>query len=205
MQYNTNRLTLVSSKVLKKGKMLYSKYICACGNERYYPEYVINKGKIKSCGCLKKERISKLKYKDGLKAENLKLYQIWASMRKRCNKEKDKAFSNYGARGISVCDEWNNSFKSFYDWSISNGYIEGILSIDRRDNNGNYCPENCRWVNKSTQTQNTRRSIGIIKANLIKQDFKSGAYTDLQIAHKYGTSRATVQRIKYKKTYISEE
>ena len=200
-----SRLTLVGSKVLKKGRMLYSKYHCICGSERYYPEYVINKGKIKSCGCLKKERISKLKYKDGLKAENLKLYQIWASMRKRCNKEKDKAFSNYGARGISVCDEWNNSFKSFYDWSISNGYIEGILSIDRRDNNGNYCPENCRWVNKSTQTQNTRRSIGIKKANLIKEDFKSGAYTDLQIAHKYGTSRSTVQRIKYKKTYISEE
>jgi len=195
-----SRLTLISSKILKKGRLLYSKYLCLCGNHRYYPEYMVNKGDIKSCGCLKKERISKLKYKDGLKASNLKLYQVWASMRKRCRNKKDNDFLNYGGRGIIVCDEWNNSFKSFYEWSMNNGYTEGKgLSIDRRDNNGNYCSENCRWTDCKTQNYNSRHAIGFEKANKIKSEIGNG--TMKEVAKNNNISLSTLKRIKYGKTY----
>jgi hypothetical protein len=201
--YNTNRLTLLKSKVKSNGRNLVSEYSCSCGNIRYYTERQVLTGRIKSCGCLKKERVTNLKYKNGLKAKNLKLYQVWASMRKRCNKEKDNAYLSYGGRGIRVCLDWDNSFELFYNWSINNGYIESVgLSIDRIDNNGNYCPENCRWTNSRTQNENTSCSVGREKAELIKNDLKLGIYTNLQIAEKYKKSLSTIKRIKYKKTYL---
>ena len=102
----------------------------------------------------------------GLSVENKRLYKIWKEMRYRCNNPKNKSFPRYGGRGIKVCKEWNDSFVPFYEWAISNGYKEDIaesgrnrLSIDRIDNNGNYTPENCRWVNDYIQSRNKRISI----------------------------------------------
>lgn len=83
-----------------------------------------------------------------------KLYQIWIAMRRRCNDEEVINYEYYGGKGISVCDEWESSYESFKNWSMNNGYEEG-LSIDRIDSNGNYCPENCRWI---TRSENSRRA-----------------------------------------------
>ena len=78
-------------------------------------------------------------------------------MKQRCyNKNKDN-YKWYGGRGISVCDEWLNNFMSFYDWSINNGYKDG-LKIDRIDVNKNYCPENCRFITQKEQCRNTRKN-----------------------------------------------
>lgn len=85
-----------------------------------------------------------------------KLWRIWWGMKQRCYKETNKSYKDYGARGVKLCDEWLQSYESFYEWSINNGYGEG-LSIDRIDTNGNYEPSNCRWVDQSVQNGNTRR------------------------------------------------
>lgn len=86
---------------------------------------------------------------------NTKLYRVWNSMKQRCFNKNDKFYFCYGGRGITVCEEWINSFQSFYNWAINNGYQEN-LSIDRRNVNGNYSPENCRWVDMKTQQRNRR-------------------------------------------------
>ena len=76
-------------------------------------------------------------------------------MRERCYDKNSKPFKNYGGRGISICDEWKNDFAAFRDWALANGYRED-LSIDRIDVNGNYCPENCRWITLEDQQRNKR-------------------------------------------------
>ena len=83
-----------------------------------------------------------------------RLYQIWNSMKQRCSNPKAISYKYYGARGVTVCQEWLNSFQAFYDWAIANGYADN-LSIDRRNANGNYCPENCRWTTVKEQQNNT--------------------------------------------------
>lgn len=87
-----------------------------------------------------------------------RLYRIWSNMKDRCYRPSNEYFSRYGGRGISVCEEWKENFYSFEEWAYSHGYRE-YLTIDRIDNNGNYCPENCRWTTQSVQMRNMSKSI----------------------------------------------
>ena len=96
----------------------------------------------------------------GKNIEKLRLYRIWSHMIRRCYKQKSNDYKNYGARGIIICDDWKNSFLNFYDWSMCNGYND-TLSIDRIDVNGNYEPDNCRWVTSKIQGNNKRNSVVI--------------------------------------------
>lgn len=79
-------------------------------------------------------------------------------MKGRCYIKSYASYKHYGGRGISVCEEWKNDFMAFYNWATENGY-EDTLTIDRIDINGNYCPENCRWVDQKTQSRNRRTNV----------------------------------------------
>ena len=82
---------------------------------------------------------------------------MWYSMVHRCTVPTDAHYEYYGGRGITVCDEWKDNDKAFIRWAFENGYERG-LSIDRIDNDGNYCPDNCRWTTRSVQQNNTRKN-----------------------------------------------
>lgn len=85
------------------------------------------------------------------------LYQVWSGMKDRCNNTNNPSYKWYGNRGISVCNEWLNNFEVFKQWALSNGYMPGQkLQIDRIDNNGNYEPNNCRFVDCRTNIRNSR-------------------------------------------------
>ncbi len=92
--------------------------------------------------------------------KNMRLYNIWKSIKQRCYNSKNKDFKNYGGRGITVCDEWKNDFNAFYDWAMANDYKDD-LTIDRVNTNADYSPNNCRWVNRIIQNNNTRRNLYI--------------------------------------------
>ena len=101
------------------------------------------------------------------KQSGTRLYQIWQGMKGRCYNPHDTRYDRYGGRGIIVCDEWRENFQAFYDWAVQNGYDE-TLTIDRIDNDGNYCPDNCRWSSKEEQARNRSSNINITIGNATK-------------------------------------
>ena len=98
--------------------------------------------------------------KHGAYARNKHLYGVWTTMKHRCENPKREKFKDYGARGIDVCEEWNDPNR-FIDWALENGYESG-LQIDRIDNNKGYSPDNCRWVSPKTNSRNRRNTVYVI-------------------------------------------
>lgn len=129
-----------------RSKFAYWKCRCECGNERVVRGSNLLSGQTKSCGCL--NTTSHVKHREG----KARLYVIWAGMKQRCENANRKDYPKYGGRGISVCEEWHE-YTAFREWAIANGY-DDTKSIDRIDNDGKYCPENCRWVGFEAQQVN---------------------------------------------------
>jgi hypothetical protein len=128
---------------------------CECGKEKTILSGHLVAGRIVSCGCYKQQNSRLKATKHGMWGS--KLHYIWLSMRQRCHNPKNKAYENYGGRGICITKKWNE-FIDFYTWAVGNKYKEG-LSIERVNNNGNYCPENCKWIPRNEQGKNTRRTL----------------------------------------------
>lgn len=95
---------------------------------------------------------------------NSRLYHTWQNMKKRCYNKNDPKYKSYGKRGITICDTWLNDFQTFSNWAMNNGYQDG-LTIDRIDINGNYEPNNCRWITKDEQMWNRTDTLYVIYKN----------------------------------------
>lgn len=121
---------------------------CECGNTKDILLHSLRTGKVKNCGCTNKVLTEQ-------ELNRKVIYSRFKGIKKRCYNTKDKSYHRYGGRGITICKEWDEDFKKFYEWSLSNGFKKE-LQIDRIDNDGNYEPDNCRWVTPKENSNNKK-------------------------------------------------
>lgn len=176
--------------------------VCDCGTHKLVSAQALRKGTSTSCGCYAKENSSRLlakRNKENAKhgASKERLHAVWNSMVNRCYNKNNNCFQLYGARGISVCEEWKNDYMEFKKWALENGYDElaeySKCTIDRIDNSKGYAPNNCRWVTAKEQANNRRNNVTITAfgktQNLLAWSKETGI--------NYGTLRTRIVKNKW--------
>jgi len=150
----------------------------------------------KSCGC-----VSNAAVKHGM-AQKHPLYRVWHGMRGRCLSTGNPSFKHYGGRGITICPEWED-FKVFYDWAISAGWLPELF-LDREDNDGNYTPDNCRFVTVLKSNRNKSNTITEAQAVAIHGLLDAG-HPIHAIARILNIPRYTITNIKRRLCWLKEE
>lgn len=136
---------------------------CECGKESIITPNSIVYGNTRSCGCLARERFVEFNKSRSHKYNTTEYKKLWwkyYAIRNRCYNENSSRYKDYGGRGIKVYSEWNDNFDNFVEWALSNGYEEG-LTIERVDVNGDYCPENCKFITLEEQANNKRNTVWV--------------------------------------------
>lgn len=151
-----NRLTVIRKTDIRQNRKIMWECVCDCGTVLLVQSSNLRNGNTKSCGCLQREKVLNMKMKHG--KSGTRLHRIWKAMKTRCSNPNFHQYRDYGGRGITVCEEWEQSFESFHEWAIAHGYTDE-LTIDRINNDLGYCPQNCRWATRKEQNLNKRNNV----------------------------------------------
>ena len=182
---------------IKDKKTYHKQYLCECDcknkTHKYVDEQNLKRGLSSSCGCATIESAKNRMTIHG--QSKTRLFVIWVGMRQRCFNPNVDCYERYGGRGITVCEEWKNSYETFRDWALSHGYKEN-LTIDRIDVNGNYEPSNCRWATNKEQSNNRRSNLSIT--------YQGENHNVAEWAEILGINRETIAS-RYKKGYPIED
>lgn len=163
----------------KRGEYVYWLCKCECGKETWVRGINLTTGAVKSCGCI----IGESNRVHGM--SHTRIHGIWSKMIERCNNPNCKQYRYYGAEGKKVCDEWlgTEGFIRFYEWAKANGYSED-LTIERKNVNLGYSPENCCWIPRNEQSNNTRKTVRIF--------FNNKEYTLKELSEEYGVKKENI-------------
>ena len=183
-----NRITLleeVEPHITPCGtKQRQVKCLCECGREFIACLYNILNEHTKSCGCLSKEmsadkirKAQKIWVSQASHTQELypELYRILGAAIQRCTNPNRPEYKDYGGRGICVCDEWRNDRKKFIEFALANGWEPG-LELDREDNDGDYSPENCRFVSRSVNLNNRRNTLRTVDGVPVADIYNTANY-----------------------------
>lgn len=172
---NFGKLTVIERDNTISNKKPYWICKCECGNTVSIMGDSLRRYKTTSCGCNKHNK------------SNTRLYNIWSKMKSRCSNLNDSKYKYYGAKGITICKEWND-FNNFYSWSINNDY-DDTLTLDRINVYSNYEPSNCRWITHNEQQRN--------KTNTIYVKYNNKTMSISELAEITGLNRKTLTKRYY--------
>lgn len=188
------RLVVISDNGIcrnKSGKT-YRTWLCQCdcGNTKIVSSNALQRCNTMSCGCYRRDFTSIKSFKHG--KCHTRLYRIFHMMKDRCYNPKTWAYQFYGAKGVKIYQEWLDNFNSFYDWAMNNGYTDE-LSIERKDVNGNYEPNNCTWITRAEQAKNRTMTHFVI--------YKGERMTLMDLSRKTHIDRGTIRKNEVKYDY----
>lgn len=156
----------------------------------------------KSCGCMTSKIISKVNTKHGDGYNSSGLYNIWHQMKKRCYSPNSKRYKDWGGRGITICKQWKESYVKFKFWALNNGYKDG-LTIERKNNNGNYEPLNCKWATRKEQVRNKKNNkLTMEKANQIRSLYFNVKITKTLLGKIFNVSGSMICDIVNNKAWV---
>jgi hypothetical protein len=191
---------LLLTKRLKKDNITYYECLCDCGEVSLIRDCNLFRSKTISCGCVKRELLRKRNTKHSQCTS--RIYQTWAGMIQRCYNPNSDSHPNYGGRGIKIDESWKE-FSNFLSWAKSSGYGDD-LTIERKDVNRDYCPENCMWISKGDQGGNKRKyknnTSGVTGVRLNKGESWVCTWMD-KISKKELTKSFSIKRYGYDEAF----
>src|ERR1017187_5031240 len=189
---------VVLEQIIENGKNSRWLCQCDCGNKTITGRPNLIQKKSFSCGCYNSEKTKEYFTQHGM--TETKTYKAWEYMKTRCLNEKCKSYKNYGERGITICEQWRNSFENFIQ---DMGERPDGYSLERINNNLGYSKENCKWIPRGHQSKNRRGCLTRKEVEEVREMLEQRKYPQVEIAKKFNVTPSCISCLKKGKTWLS--